>query len=188
MENPLIQAAFSDVDRSDFVPEEFRSLAYDDAPLPIGAGQTISQPYTVAFMLDLLDPRPGDKILDIGSGSGYTTALLASIAGKNGRVIGLEKIPSLVLFGQKNIAKYNLKTAVIQPAGRDIGLSEESPFDRILVSAAAESLPEKLINQLKEGGVLVIPVRDEIWRVKKLEGRKTEIKKWSGFAFVPLVE
>jgi len=187
----IIQA-FLEIDRVDFVPEEYRSEAYDDYPLPIERGQTISQPSTVAFMLELLRPAESDKILDVGSGSGWTTALLAQIVGPEGRVWGVELISELVKFGSENLAKYNFPHAGIQQAGDVLGLPEEAPFDKILVSATGEKMPQALINQLKVGGRLVVPIQDSawtmdsVWKVDKVS--KTEIDKieFPGFAFVPL--
>ena len=179
--------AFSRVDRKDFVPQDFQEYAYGDYPLPIAGEQTISQPTTVAFMLELLQPQQGEKILDVGSGSGWTTALLAFLVGEKGRVFGVERIPELVAFGAKNLGQYDFPQATIAQAGTELGLAKEVPFDKILVSAAAQSFPETLLSQLKEGGLLVIPVQNAVWRVKKLSQGKTEIQKFDGFAFVPLV-
>ncbi len=116
LKTPKIIEAFKKIDRKDFVKEEFLEEAYFDTPLPIGFGQTISQPYTVAFMLELLEPKEGDTVLDIGSGSGWTTALLAYIVGNKGKVIGVERIKELVEFGKKNLAKYKFKNAHIELA------------------------------------------------------------------------
>src|SRR3989344_5813208 len=167
LKTPRVIEAFEKIDRKDFVLPEDQAYAYEDHPLSIGYGGTISQPYTVAFMLELLRPEPADKILDIGSGSGWTTALLAHIVSQKGmtndqllmtRVIGLEIVPELVEFGQKNLAKYNFPNAEIRQAQKGVaGLPEESPFDKILVSAAAEKIPEELIKQLSAPGRLVIP-------------------------------
>lgn len=188
LREPAVEKAFLSVDRQDFVLPEHRALTYEDYPLPIGHGQTISQPFTVAFMLDLLEPKPGEKILDVGSGSGWTTALLAKIAGKDGRVFGLEIIPELASFGQANLAKYGFPNASIRPAGQTLGLPEKAPFDKILVSAAGESYPKELISQLNPGGLMVIPIKNDIWKIKKSAGGEPEIEKFSGFAFVPLIE
>lgn len=182
-----LKNAFTVIDRKDFVPEEFAEEAYEDCPIPLGnTGQTISQPTTVAFMLELLGAEKSEKVLDIGSGSGWTTALLAYLVGESGKVIGIEILPELVKFGRKNLEKYNYKNAEIRQAEKEIGLPQEAPFDKILVSAAAEDLPKKLIEQLKIGGTMVIPIYDEIWQVKKLKD-SNEIKKYKGFAFVPLI-
>src|SRR3989338_9901988 len=140
--------AFRAVPRANFVPQELRDQAYEDYPLPIGFGATISQPTTVAFMLEKLDVRLGQKVLDIGSGSGWTTALLAHLVGPKGRVTGLEIVPELVTLGQRNLAKYYflirankqiVESAEIQQAEKGaVGLPRVAPFDRILVSASAE--------------------------------------------------
>jgi protein-L-isoaspartate(D-aspartate) O-methyltransferase len=182
-----LKEAFTAIDRKDFVPEDYVEEAYEDYPLVLGdTGQSISQPTTVAFMLELLNAQEGDKVLDLGSGSGWTTALLARLVGENGKVIGVEILPELVGLGKENLKKYNFKNTEIVKAEKEIGLVGEAPFDKILVSAAAEDLPKKLTEQLKVGGTMVIPIYDEIWQVKKLEGGN-DIKKYKGFAFVPLI-
>lgn len=183
-----IRAAFRAVDRADFVPHDYLSEAYEDYPLPIGHGQTISQPTTVAFMLELLDAAEGDRVLDVGSGSGFTTALLAHLVGKKGRVIGVERIPELVLLGQKNLAKYSFQNAFIRGAGNVFGAPDEAPFERILVSASADELPHELIRQLKEGGAMVIPIKDTLYKIEKAGGGSLKETSYPGFAFVPLVE
>lgn len=188
LKTQAIIEAFSRVDRKDFVPSELQEYAYGDYPLPIAKEQTISQPTTVAFMLELLQPKKGKRILDIGSGSGWTTALLAFLVGKEGRVFGVERVPELVTFGTENLKKYSFSQATIVQAEKTLGLAKEAPFDKILVSAAAQSFPEELLSQLKEGGMLVIPVQNAIWHVKKLPQDKTEIQKFEGFAFVPLID
>lgn len=183
-----LKDAFVAIDRKDFAPEDYADEAYEDYPLPLGnTGQTISQPTTVAFMLGLLDAQEGDKVLDVGSGSGWTTALLAHIVGESGKVIGVERIPELVELGQKNIKKYNFKNAKILKAGKGIGSPKEAPYDKILVSAAAENLPKNLMKQLRFGGMIVIPVHDNLWQVKKILDTDIEIKKFERFEFVPLI-
>lgn len=181
-----IQQAFQKIDRKDFVLEKYLDEVNIDAPLPILAGQTISQPSTVGFMLDLLDIKKGDKILDIGSGSGWTTALLAYLTGKKGKVVGLEVVPELVEFGQNNLSKYNFNNAKIQKAGKKIGLPGQK-FDKILVSAAAEQMPKELIDQIKVGGRLVIPVENSVYKVEKISKDKLDVKAYPGFVFVPLI-
>lgn len=182
----IIQA-FTKIDRKDFVPKDLQGLTYEDTPLPIGEEQTISQPYTVAFMLELLSPHKGDKVLDVGSGSGYTTALLAEIVGTSGRVIGIEIIPKLVTFGKKNLSKYNFPQAKIHQAIDVVGAPDESPFDKILVSASTNEIPKALIGQLKKGGHMIIPIGEAIWKINKKEDDNLEIKKYEGFNFVPLI-
>jgi protein-L-isoaspartate(D-aspartate) O-methyltransferase len=188
LRNKGVLRAFQTIDRADFVPEEYANEAYENSPLPIGSGQTISQPFTVAFMLDMLGPQPGEKILDVGSGSGWTTALLASAAGPSGKVFGVEIIPGLVAYGQNNLAKYKLPNTSIRQAGENIGLPEEASFDKILVSAAGRTYPKELVSQLKTGGIMIIPIKESIWKIKKISDEETSVGKFEGFAFVPLIE
>jgi protein-L-isoaspartate(D-aspartate) O-methyltransferase len=182
--------AFSKIKRIDFLPDDLQSASHANIPLPIGQGQTISQPLTVAFMLEKLDPRPGDKILDVGSGSGWTTALLANIVGKKGKVVGLERIKSLRDFGINNISKYHLiegGRAKIICADGTKGYVNEAPYNRILVSAAASEIPKVLIKQLSVGGRLVIPVKNSIWVLEKISDKDFREEEFPGFVFVPLV-
>lgn len=182
-----IISAFRSIDRRDFILPGDELYAYIDTPLQIGQGQTISQPYTVAFMMELLRPKMGEKILDVGSGSGWTTALLAHIVGEKGYVIGLELIPELVTFGSMNLAKYNFKQATIAQAEKKLGKSKDAPYDKILVSAGNQEVPQELLDQLKVGGILVIPILDAIWKIVKVNKTKSEIEKFEGFTFVPLI-
>lgn len=179
--------AIQKIDRKDFVIDSEKINAYQDYSLPIGCGQTISRPRTVAFMLELLDPQKGEKILDLGSGCGRTTALLAKVVGARGRVYGVEIISELVKFGQKNLSKYNLSQAQIVKAGREYGLSEKAPFDKILVSAASDDIPEVLIQQLKVGGKMVIPMKNSIICLEKISDFKFQTKEFKGDFFVPLI-
>lgn len=178
--------AFRNVDRADFVADRSAGDIYEDYPLGIGRGQTISQPRTVAMMLEMLSPKEGQKILDIGSGSGWTTALLAYIAGESGLVIGVERVAELVKFGSYNLKKYNFKNAKIMEAGNKLGIEGET-FDRILVSAAAEEFPYELKNQLKVGGKIVIPVQNSIYEMTKDENGELDGVEHYGFTFVPLI-
>ncbi len=179
--------AFKKIKRRDFVREQDKEYAEVDEPLPIGYGQTISQPLTVAFMIELLKPEKGDKVLDVGSGSGWTTALLSEIV-EDGKVYGIESIPKLKEFGEKNVSKYNfIKKGVVEfvQGNGSKGLPDKAPFDRILVSASAVEVPKKLKEQLNDGGRMVIPVRDSIYLIEKKEG-KFKQKEFFGFNFVPL--
>ena len=161
---------FQKIDRADFAPREYRNEAYEDHPLPIGFGQTISQPWTVAFMLELLAPEAGERVLDVGCGSGYTTALLARAVGERGEVFGVEVMPQLVEFARSNLSKYDPPWAAVFPASDHLGLSEKAPFNKILVSAAARQFPSELLDQLALGGRLVVPVQNSIVKADKSLG------------------
>lgn len=178
--------AFRNINRADFVVDRDAVNIYEDYPLSIGKGQTISQPRTVAMMLEMLAPREADKILDIGSGSGWTTALLAYVVGESGSVLGLERVSELVEFGSSNLNKYRFKNAEILEAGDELGIRGEK-FDRILVSAAADELPYELIEQLKLDAKLIIPIKSSIFEITKKEGEEFEAKEHYGFTFVPLI-
>lgn len=186
--NTIIHA-FKKINRKDFVPSLYLNEAYGDYPIPIGDdGQTISQPTTVAIMLELLGAQKGEKVLDVGSGSGFTTAILADVVGHMGRVIGVEIVPQLVTFGQANLRKYHFPNATIREAMDVLGMPSEAPFNRILVSASAKELPWSLVDQLNSGGVMVASVGSEIWRIEKLLRGGVSIEKYPGFAFIPLIE
>lgn len=183
---PRIIEAFLKVDRVGFVPEAMQEETYGDYPLPIGNGQTISQPSTVAFMLELLQVQEDDEVLDIGSGSGWTIALLAFLAGKKSQVIGLERIDALVEFANEHLKQINCSNAVVKKADSELGLPSRK-FDAILVSASARDFPDALLKQLKPNGRLVIPVRDSVFRYTKLEGDRYKEEEYPGFRFVPLI-
>jgi len=163
-----VYRAFLRVPREVFVPEEYRDLAYEDRPLPIGHGQTISAPSIVAYMMELLDPEPGMKALEVGAGSGYAAAVLAEIVAPSdaprsswGHVYAVERIPELAELARRNLeaAGYSDRVTVVVGDGSR-GLPEYAPYDRILVSAAAPQVPRPLVEQLAPGGRMVIPVGD----------------------------
>ncbi len=185
---PNVIDAFSSIDRKDFVLPENEYEAYFDYPIPIGYEQTISQPFTVAFMLNLLQPKNGDKVLDVGSGSGWTTALLGSMVGNTGSVYGVERFPELVTFGKSNIAKYPKLHTEILKSKDNLGLPDIAPFNKILVSASSDELPKELIEQLHIGGTMIIPIRNAIWKITHISKTKNDIEKFEGFAFVPLIK
>lgn len=203
LKTPRIKKAFSEIDRADFVPERLTELAYEDAPLPIGQDATISQPYVVAFMLELLQPQQCEKILDIGSGSGWTTALLAHIVSQkgmtnnktaltnSGSVFAIERALELKSFGEKNCAKYNFVEKGIARfvcADGTKGLEVEAPFDAIQAAAAAsQDIPIAWKNQLKIGGRIVAPIGHSVWRFIKKSETEFSKEEYYGFAFVPLV-
>jgi len=175
--------AFAEIKREDFVQVEEAGYAYEDIPLPIGYDQTISQPSTTAFMLNLLELKGGQKIMEIGSGSGYVIALIANII-KNGKVYGIERIKELAIRS-KNLLESSKIVEIINRDGKH-GLPEFAPFDRILVSASASDVPRHLYAQLNEEGIMVAAVRQSIFLIKKENGQISE-KEFPGFAFVPLV-
>ena len=190
LKTPSIIDAFEKVDRKDFVLEELKDKAYLNTPLPIGYGQTISQPLTVAFMLELLQPEKGNKILEIGSGSGWQTALLAHVVSVGGKIFAAELIPELMDFGRKNVAKYGFiknKTVEFHSLNAAKGMPEEAPFDRIISAASGMELPAAWKEQLKIGGRIVAPVKDAIHLLVKKSETEFEESIYPGFAFVPLI-
>lgn len=202
LKTPEIIHAFQVIKREDFLPHDFKDLAEFDQALPIGFDQTISQPLTVAFMLELLQPQEGNKILDIGSGSGWTTSLLAQIVSQQsknqkpktksqkGKVIGLEIIPELKDFGEHNASKYDFVEKGIAEfvcADGYLGYLQESPFDRILISAETQAVTDAWKRQLKIGGRLVLPIKNSLWLYEKISENEFRKKEYPGFVFVPLI-
>ncbi len=188
LKNPRIIEAFLKIKRRDFLSKEFIDNESANVPLPIGHGQTNSQPLTVAFMLELLAPEEGQKILDIGSGSGWTTALLAEIVGPRGQVYAIERISALKEFGESNVKKYKFNNVDFFCQDGTKGLKQFAPFDRIMVAAAATEIPDDLRQQLKVSGRLVIPtVAQDIKLIKKIKANKYEELSYPGFMFVPLI-
>lgn len=175
--------AFEKVKREDFVPEHLIGYAYEDIALPVMAGSTLSQPSTIGFMLDLLDAKDGQKIIEIGSGSGYVLALLAEM-NPSGKVYGVELLKELAVKSMKYLeAKKNVEVVIRNGSN---GLPELAPYDRILISASCQEVPRHLLPQLKEDGILVAAVKQSIIQIKKSAGQTIE-KEFPGFAFVPLV-
>lgn len=157
-----VEIAFWTHPRRGFLPPEVRARASRDRPLPLGHGQTNSQPTTVRMLLRWLDAHPGDHVLDVGSGSGWTTALLSSMVGPGGRVDAVERIPALVDMGRRHCDRAGLDNVAFHLAGEALGLPDVGPFDRILVSAAADHLPGELVAQVRPGGRLVVPVAHDV--------------------------
>jgi len=185
-----VDDAFAAVRRADFLPRGETRLAGVDQPLPIGHGQTNSQPSTVRHLLVRLEVAPGQRVLDVGSGSGWTTALLGHLVGPTGSVVGVEVVPELVDFGRANLAAYPASWTRIEPARPGVvGLPDLAPFDRILVSAEARTLPEDLVAQLAPGGVLVMPVAGRLKVVRRPEDPAGEVRveTHGHYRFVPLV-
>jgi protein-L-isoaspartate(D-aspartate) O-methyltransferase len=152
--DPAVLGAMRRVARHEFVPVEFQASAYDDRPLPIGQGQTISQPYIVALMTELLEMKPGQRVLEIGTGSGYQAAVLAELGAE---VYSIEIIPKLAESARATLARLGYKTVQVRTGDGYLGWAEASPFDGIIVTAAPAHVPQPLIDQLKPGGRLVVP-------------------------------
>lgn len=185
----VLEEAFEATPRVTFLPEDQQRFADQDRALPIGWRQTNSQPTTVWAMLELLDVQPGQCVLDVGCGSGWTTALLGRLVGSSGEVIGVELVPELVEFGRANLATQHLPQAHIEPAiPHVLGLPDRAPFDRILVSAQASKLPVSLVDQLRVGGVLVVPIKGWMHQVRRTDpDGPPEVTRHGGYSFVPLV-
>jgi protein-L-isoaspartate(D-aspartate) O-methyltransferase len=185
--DPRILDAMLRVPREPFVPESFRPQAYEDHPLPIGNDQTISQPYVVALMLEMLQLKPTDTVLEIGTGSGYLTALLAELAAQ---VDSIERHPALAANARGVLAALGYSNVQIYTGDGTSGLPFHSPFDAIIVSAAALSVPPALLSQLREGGRMIIPVgppdAQELQFIRKLNGQPV-ISQHGPVRFVPLI-
>lgn len=194
--------AFKRIDRKDFVLPEYEDEAYGNYPLPIGFRQTISQPLTVAFMLELLGPQPGEKILEIGAGSGWQTALLAHIVSGGGAlsprkrsgleaVAAIERIPELKEMATKNVSKYNfIEKGIVRITLGDgtKGCKERAPFDKVIAAASARgSIPVAWKEQLRVGGRIVAPVGGSVQVFEKIASNDFQMKEHIGFSFVPLI-
>jgi protein-L-isoaspartate(D-aspartate) O-methyltransferase len=190
LKTPQIIEAFLQIKREDFVLAEEKERAYINDALSIGYNQTISQPLVVALMLELLSPQPGEKILDVGSGSGWTTALLAYLVKPKGKVMAIDIIPELVEFGKKNVEKYSfVKKGIVQffCADGKLGYEKEALYDKILVSASAFEVPEELFKQLKIEGKMALPIKESIVLIEKTSQNDYLKQEFPGFVFVPLV-
>jgi len=182
----LLQA-MADIPRHEFVDPRYRDQAYEDHPLPIDAGQTISQPYIVALMLELLQLEPSSKVLEIGTGSGYQAAVLSQLAS---RVYTVERHPELARQAAETLSRLGLTNVSVVTGDGSLGLAEQAPFDAIVVAAAAAQIPPALFEQLREGGRMIIPVgppeAQELQLVRK-QGGKAMISMREGCRFVPLI-
>lgn len=179
--------AFAALPRVDFLPPDQRPFAGRDHPLPIGYGATNSQPWTVRYMLRLLDARPGDRVLDVGSGSGWTSALLGHLVGPSGSVLGVDVVPELVEMGRANLAGRLgwVRFERARPGG--LGWPDAAPFDRILVSADGGRVPPELEGQLATGGRMVVPAGHAMVVVDRTATGLTRTPTGDLFTFVPLV-
>lgn len=173
--------AMEEVDRKLFVPEDLQEKAYEDGPLPIGKGQTISQPYIVAYMVQELKLKPGDKVLEIGTGCGYNAAVLSKLAG---HVYSIEIVEWLGELARENLAKTRIQNITTKTGDGYKGWPEEAPFDAVILTAAPAFVPEPLKEQLKEGGRLLTPVGKSLQRLILLE--KTGEKNFKEESLIPV--
>jgi len=182
-----VLAAMARIPREQFVPEENRYLAYEDGPLPIGWEQTISQPYIIALMTEALELKGNEKVLEIGTGSGYQTAILAELAGE---VISVERVPALAESARKVLNSLGYKNFDIYIAKETLGWPEKAPYNAIMVTAAAPNIPDDLVTQLAAGGRMVIPAGSryvqELYKVTRRKD-KNRIQKLGGCRFVSLI-
>ena len=177
---------FSAIDRADFVSDKYKAEAYADAPLPIGHGFFTSQPSTIAFMLEKLKARPDQKILEIGTGSGYLTALLAKIVGPAGKVFSIEYLLELTEFARSNLKKYHFENIMLVTGDGKKGLPGESPFDRIISSAEARAIPRAWKRQLAARGIILTPFNSHLLKLTKIARGKFKEQKFPAFEFVEL--
>jgi protein-L-isoaspartate(D-aspartate) O-methyltransferase len=180
--NERIIKAFKKVQREKYLSDKLQTFAYQDIALPIGYEQTISQPSTIAFMLELLSLYNKHKVLEVGCGSGYLLSILAEM-NYNLDIYGTELLIELVNFASERLKEY--KNVQIQHTPNSLGLRDKAPFDRIIVSAATSKIPKELFKQLREGGIMVIPIKNSIYKVIKKNNKK-QITQYPGFDFVPL--
>ena len=189
IKSEAVLEAMRKVPRHLFVPENMQKYAYDDSPLPIGLGQTISQPYIVAFMTEQLKPEPGMKILEIGTGSAYQTAILSQLGSE---LYTIEVLEELAARAQKLLSELNYGNVNVKHGNGYLGWPEEAPFDAIIVTAAPEKIPEKLIEQLKEGGKMIVPVGPvhAVQYLKLITKKNSKIMENDllSVRFVPMVE
>ncbi len=185
-----LKEAFLAVKREAFFVPELKQHSYEDSAFPIGFGQTISQPTTIAIMLSMLDVKKGDKVLEVGSGSGYVAALLSELVGKEGRVFGIELVHPLHQRATRALLELGYENVQLKCGDGTQGWREEMPFDRILVSAACERIPKKLVEQLDEGGRIMVPVggyfSQDLVLLEKKKGKAAVKERRCCFVFVPL--
>jgi protein-L-isoaspartate(D-aspartate) O-methyltransferase len=189
IKSQVVEKAFIETPREVFIPDNIKRYAYLDTPLEIGQGQTISAPHMVAIMVEALDLKKGQKVLEIGAGSGYHAAIVANIIGKSGHVYTIERFSSLTEFAKNNLKKAKIINVTVEDGDGSEGLAQYAPYDRIYVTCAAPDIPQPLIDQLKDSGKLMIPVGQMICNLELIEkiGNKIKTKNLGGCAFVPLV-
>ncbi|MFA6896650.1 MAG: protein-L-isoaspartate(D-aspartate) O-methyltransferase [Candidatus Paceibacterota bacterium] len=187
LKSRIFKEAFTKVDRKDFVPKEYSYLAYEDFPLPIGFGQTISQPSTVAFMLQELELKKDDKVLEVGTGSGWNAALISHIIGEKGKIYSIEIFKELAEKVKEKLKNY--KNIIVLNENASHGLAKYAPYNKIILTAAPKELSKEFKEQLADGGILLAPVGEYVQKLIKLEKKKDRfIETEKGdFVFVPLL-
>ena len=187
VQDPRVLSAMATVPREEFVDAKYREDAYVDRPLPIGSGQTISQPYTVAMMCEAAQIGETDKVLEIGAGSGYGAAVLSRLAQS---VHAVERLPELAKAAEERLQRLGYENVKVHTANGTMGLKEESPFDAIIVTAGARELPQPLVDQLSDGGRIIIPIGSHdgqtMFRYTR-RGDDLSAENLGSFAFVPLI-
>jgi len=182
--------SFQEVDRENFIPENLRNAAYYDAPLPLLRGKTISQPTTVMIMTHALELQPGEKVFEVGTGSGYQAAIIAKIVGEKGKVTTTEVVPELVGFAKQNLRKAKITNVLVYEEDGSNGMKSEAPFDKIIITAACKEFPKPLLEQLKPEGIIVGPVGDqneqEMVRGIKDKSGHLELEFLGPFLFTPM--
>jgi len=176
-----LEVAFRAVDRARFLEEQYLPEAYEDYAVPIGFGKMLAKPTILAFMLELLAPAAGHRVMEIPSGSGYGLALLSHIVGEKGRVYGIEKEAELRESSKMALEEYGFSNFEIISPSPKIGLPDEAQFDRILIMASLPEVHEDLVSQLRDGGIMVLAFEDSIVQVKKIRKNKTEERFFQGF-------
>ncbi len=185
----LVEQAFLKIPREKFVPKSQIYQAYDDTPLQIGKGQTISAPHMVAIMCEALDIRPGQRILEVGAGSGYHAAIVAQIVGSTGKIFSIERIESLADQARYNLKAAGIENVMVVVGDGSKGFAEFAPYDRIYITCAAPSLPSPLMNQIESGGKILVPEGDMMCTLRLYEKRDSEFisQNLGGCVFVPLI-
>ena len=182
--------AFKEVNREEFIPESLKNSAYEDVPLPLLRGKTISQPTTVMIMTSALELEPGEKVFEVGTGSGYQSAVIAKIVGSKGKVITTDVVPELVHFAKTNLKKANISNVFVHEEDGSSGMPSEAPFDKIIITAACKEFPKPLLEQLKPNGIIVGPVGDKneqemVRGIKDKDGR-LQLEFLGQFLFTPM--
>lgn len=189
LKSPDLEQALVSVDRKDFVPQTQKEFAYVNQALPIGFGQTISQPYVVIFMLELLELQPGQKVIEVGFGSAWQTGILAELTGESGHVYAFELVPELCASGKANLAKYPrlLPRSTLMCASARSLPSAVPPCERLISAAAITEVPQEWREKLLPGGVMVYPKGYSVWKESKMEDGTFSAEEYPGFVFVPFV-